>query len=178
MNPKDRNDTSFLNFSSWTFGRRFCSNQRPCPWWVWELSIILFSALFSSKLLLIWGGKNYIDIHNLYNHGMILPVLFTAFQLLTLKIPPPDASTNFSIQLIQWKNVKTYASYVEMLKGRRMQIFPTWMDIPWQFPSGVDLMDIDMTIPDLKPTSWLGKIGVATSPGDSVRDPRTAICEL
>ena len=67
----------------------------------------------------------------LYNHDMIIPVLFTAFSTLGLeKSSPWRIDKVFSIQLIQWKNVKTCASYVEMLKGRGMQTFPTWMDIP------------------------------------------------
>ena len=182
MNPKDRKDTSFLNFSSWTFGRRFCSNQRPCPWWVWEW-MILFSALFSSKLLLVRGGKNYIDIRNFiqsrHDYSSFIHGIFNSWPW---KILPPDASTKFFRS--NWSNGKTWKRVPAMLK--------CWKDVgckhsqlEWTFRHSMTIpkwcrSDGHWTwrFPTWKPKSWLGKIGVATSPGDSVGDPRTAVCEL
>lgn len=145
MNPKDRKDTSFLNFSSWTFGRRFCSNQRPCPWWVWEW-MILFSALFSSKLLLVRGGKNYIDIRNFiqsrHDYSSFIHGIFNSWPWKILPLthrqiffdPTDPMEKRENVCQLCWNVERTWDANIPNLNGHS--------DIPWQFPSGVDLMDI------------------------------------
>ena len=149
MNPKDRNDTSFLNFSSWTFGRRFCSNQRPCPWWVWELSIILFSALFSSKLLQIWGGKNYIGIHNFIQSRHDYSSFIHGISTLDLENSSPWRINKFfdptdpmekreNVCQLCWNVERTWDANIPNLNGHSMTI-PKWCRSDghwtWQFPT-------------------------------------------